>query len=520
MTLGEFITEHVLVNHGTIVSPHGQPQQWLFDMRPLLLDSAALNEAADQFWQMFRDYLPFQVAGIETAAIPLVTAIILKAPLPTNGLIIRKKRKKYGLQNLIEGKLISDLPVVIVDDVCNSAGSLEKVRVVLADAGANVVRAFVVMSYDTTGARQWSAQHNIPISHLFRSAEFGYRASHNVRPSSKETVWTFAPRQPYLYLAVAKSTPLLYDDRSLYYGSDCGTFWCLDARSGRIIWQYDTQTTNPKGIVSSAALYQNMVIFGAYNGTLYALDRDTGAVIWQNQCCDWIGSSPCIVGDNVWIGLERKTAPHGMLTKFRLADGLALGSIPFTNMLHGSARYHDGRLAFGTNDGKFVMADEASCKILWEKYCGDSKYPPAWDVEGNQIVFGGFDGGIYVCDATSGETKLRIQTDDIVYSTPLVADGIGYMGSADEYFYVFDLRAHKLLHKLHLGEKIHSSPTCINGEILIGTSGGTLYGFESKTMNLTTEVWFPERITNSVTYSKKHGLYYVLDYTNKIWAMR
>ena len=73
-------------------------------------------------WSRFEKYYPFQVGGQELAAVPLATAIALKGlhlGKPINYFIIRKSRKKVGLQNLIEGELNSE-KIVLVDDLLNS----------------------------------------------------------------------------------------------------------------------------------------------------------------------------------------------------------------------------------------------------------------------------------------------------------------------------------------------------------------------------------------------------------------
>src|SRR5947209_10826714 len=120
-----------------VVSPKGQGQGWLIDLRMTLLDGASLELIADLFWERFADRLPFQVGGLETGAIPLVAAIAMagqKRGTPVNAFIVRKERKPHGLSKTIEGVLTAD-PIVIVDDVINSGSGMEHVRVLLGEAG-------------------------------------------------------------------------------------------------------------------------------------------------------------------------------------------------------------------------------------------------------------------------------------------------------------------------------------------------------------------------------------------------
>jgi len=70
----------------------------------------------------------FQLTGREWAAIPLLVGIPLvlkqKYDIDINSFMIKRDRKTYGLHNYIEGKP-NDLPVLIVDDVCNSTNSFK-----------------------------------------------------------------------------------------------------------------------------------------------------------------------------------------------------------------------------------------------------------------------------------------------------------------------------------------------------------------------------------------------------------
>ncbi|MEM9469936.1 MAG: phosphoribosyltransferase family protein, partial [Pseudomonadota bacterium] len=134
-TLAKLINDKAIVREGdqTIVSPTGQTQKWLIDLRPILLDVEALDIISNIFWDQYENQLPFQIAGMEVAAVPLVTALLMKAKargLKTSGLVVRKERKTSGLGKSIEGEITGD-PIILVDDIMNSGSSLEKAISVL-----------------------------------------------------------------------------------------------------------------------------------------------------------------------------------------------------------------------------------------------------------------------------------------------------------------------------------------------------------------------------------------------------
>src|SRR5262245_51156419 len=99
-----------------------------------------LDAYAEFFWQRFSALYAFHVGGLESAAIPLVSAIVMKSvekKKPVNGFYIRKSRKRTGLLNSIEGTLTKE-PVILVDDLINSGGSIEKQIKILQDIGMRV----------------------------------------------------------------------------------------------------------------------------------------------------------------------------------------------------------------------------------------------------------------------------------------------------------------------------------------------------------------------------------------------
>jgi orotate phosphoribosyltransferase len=95
---------------------------WQFYMRRVLLDPDCLRLICEDFWKRFEQLFnlePFQLAGVESAAVPLITALVIdgaRRRLDINAFTIRKSRKTYGLRNLIEGSP-SGRPVLFVDDL-------------------------------------------------------------------------------------------------------------------------------------------------------------------------------------------------------------------------------------------------------------------------------------------------------------------------------------------------------------------------------------------------------------------
>jgi len=100
----------------------GRFYEWQFYLRAAVLRPDHLNFIAQYFWGLYRERFmqrPFQIAGLESAATPILTSILLTAQAATgrgiNAFLVRKERKAFGLRNIIEG-IPNDEPVVLIDD--------------------------------------------------------------------------------------------------------------------------------------------------------------------------------------------------------------------------------------------------------------------------------------------------------------------------------------------------------------------------------------------------------------------
>lgn len=522
--LKEYVSSHCFNTSSSaqpLVNKQGNSYRWLFDLRNLSLDSKMLGVYTDIFWERMHKHLPFQLAAVELAGVPLMAALLHEAQIrgiDVNGLIVRTKRKKYGMQKLVEGT-VKDLPVVVIDDSCNSASAISKAVVSLQEAGLFVKHAFTIVDFYSQRGVEWAFSKKIKMHSIFDLTDFGLSSKHDHVPSQQyDTIWTFASPKANYGFAVAKSTPVVFND-SLIFGSDCGTLWCLDAHTGRINWSFQTKDTTGKGIISSPALHNGKVYFGAYDGSLYCVDAETGVLVKSSKLCNWIGSSPLIVDNKLYVGLEFNAAPQGVVACVDINSFDILWKHPVGRMLHGSAVYSSSNnaIVIGTNDGTVLTLNADDGKLINTIIVGGPvKYHCA--LKDDIAVFGSFDGNIYAYNFITGEKLFSYLTDDIVYSRPLIVDDKAFMGSADGQFVIINLTSFTLEASLDCEEKVHSSPSLIDGIVYFGTSAGELIGIDPVNYKTMVRLQFPERLTNTLV--KHKNLLYVYAYDNKMWAIK
>lgn len=505
----------------TLVNSKGSSLTWALDLRIALLNSDRLNSIAKKFWDLYEG-LDFQLAAIELAGIPLVSALILESKnrgYPTDALIIRTKRKKYLGNKIIEG-VPSGKPVVLVDDAVNSGKNAELARKKLEAEGLNVIGLFVIVDFRSKSGIKWRFKNKIEVTSLYQLDDFGLAYSRVHEPNHDyKTIWSFASPRPNLGFAVAKSTPVLFEDKVIF-GSDAGIMWCVQKDTGRIEWQFSIQDRTKKGIICSPIIHEGRLYFGGYDGFLRCLDPKTGKEIWGKKLCDWIGSSPVITTDRIYIGLEYRTKGKGGCIACLDLDGNFIWHKPVEKPLHSSPIIHKYNnkdyLITGTNDCDLFTLHTRTGEVISHVKCGGPiKYHcAAWE---DRAVACAFD-AIYVWNYLTGEVLLKFNTDDINYSRPLIVNGIAFCGSADGNLYMIDMATASVVGEMDVGEKIHSSPAFIDGAVWFGTSAGELIAIDPVNFEVLHRLAFPERLT--CTLVSDGNLMYVYAYDNRMWAIK
>lgn len=518
----DFIKEECILREQPLFARDGSKFVWALDLRRAILTPEIMSQIASQFLDAYEDSFPFQLAAVETSGIPIMVAIqseALRRGMHINGLIVRIKRKKHLQRAHIDGKT-DGTRVILIDDSSNSASSLCNAAVKLRDAGIPVNHAFVIVDFSSRAGVKNTRSHKISLTSMFKIEDLGIKYNYPHEPVTKyDTHWTFASPNPNMGFAVCKSTPILYK-KSIMFGSDTGTFWCLDSKTGRLKWWRSTNDKTGKGIISSPILVGDRVYFGSYSGELFCLNPENGNVIWSKKVCDWIGSSPCYANGNIYIGLEfRSSTEGGALGCFDADTGELKWKHGFRVQLHGSPVYSESRnvIVLGTNDGTMCTFEADSGKLIHElKDLKAVKYHVA--IKDDLAVFGAFDGKAYVYDYMTGEVKFTYQTEDLMYMRPLIVGNRAFLGSSDNQLVIIDLETMTLVAAMDMGEKIHSSPALINGIVYFGTSKGELFGMDPITLDIVVRLQFPERLTNQVVTDG--DLLFVYAFDNKMWAIR
>jgi outer membrane protein assembly factor BamB len=221
----------------------------------------------------------------------------------------------------------------------------------------------------------------------------------------------------------------------VFIGSWDRNMYAINATSGKELWRFqtgnDTLIYNQIGIASSAAVAGGIVYFGCRDGHFYAIDAKTGAQRWSHDNkMGWVIASPAVKNGVVYF-------PTSDGTRFKAVDA-ATGALKYSvenkAVSFSSPAIVNDVVYFGTSDGWVHGLDIATGTMKAEFQSDGSKENAAKYTDDK----GRMNGSALYPDFTLDGMIIgvhRMFTLGSILSSPVVADGVLYVGSTDGNLY-------------------------------------------------------------------------------------
>lgn len=314
--------------------------------------------------------------------------------------------------------------------------------------------------------------------------EEGPRQFHRVK-------WTFPTGNRIV------SSPVMQGN-VVFFGSDDGNVYAVDAASGRQLWKRAT-----KGPVSASPAVEGDTLYvGSFDGHFYALNARTGAVRWKFATggerhfeakglhgwlpasqtffdpFDMLLSSPVVAGGAVYFG-----SGDGNLYALDAASGGLKWKFKTGDVIHASPAYADGVLYFGSWDSYFYAVDAGSGREKWRFHGGEDAlihnqvgFQSSAAVVNGTVYVGCRDSNLYALDAATGKEKWRANNaGSWVITSPAVTQGKVIFATSDSsLFQMVDAETGKPLAKVQGKAYMFASPAVAGGVVYQGVTNGIL----------------------------------------------
>ncbi|MDQ3856371.1 MAG: PQQ-binding-like beta-propeller repeat protein, partial [Chloroflexota bacterium] len=314
-------------------------------------------------------------------------------------------------------------------------------------------------------------------------------------------------------LRAVSSAASLYEG-TLYFGTDAGRFYAVDARTGLEQWRY--QVGGP--ITSAPDVTEDLVYFGSDDGNVYALERRTGRLIWRDQFESEV-RAPITVADGLvyaasggdLYALDARSSKQrwriasyyrvngrpvlaGKTLVYSTDDGVLngvdarTGSRRWRSYLVGSSPYCSPAIAAGTiyagaTNGYLTAVDARNGHVQWQERIGRGPVSsPA--VDGKLVVAVAQDGRrarVSALDTSSGKRRWSVLLPASSVSSPALVDGVVYVGAKDGSLYTLAAKDGKGRWRFATGsaKAVDAGPLVASGRVYFGSRDGYMYAVGS-----------------------------------------
>jgi outer membrane protein assembly factor BamB/class 3 adenylate cyclase len=226
----------------------------------------------------------------------------------------------------------------------------------------------------------------------------------------------------------AISASLLVADGGLYVGSESGSLYKVDSKTGEQVW-----SVNVGGPITRGPAYADGVIYvGATGGRFSAIDVSTHGERWRVELGPGQVGTPTVGDGRVYVGrgLLATVPPHDLV-----ALDVRDGSVPWS---------------FASPTGQQVYAGGLA----------------------NGVVYGvSEDGNLYALDAATGDRQWTAETDGSIGTLAGLVENVVYVSSSDQTVRAFDATTGEELWRVDV-QGTPTMPAVIDGRVIVGTSLG------------------------------------------------
>jgi len=265
-----------------------------------------------------------------------------------------------------------------------------------------------------------------------------------------------------------------YIDSRVFVGGHDGNFYCLDAKTGKMLWHFETgdKITAAANWTKSPDGKDTWVLVGSNDSRMYCLDAATGKKVWEYETGNIINGAPAIGnGVTVFGGCD------GLVHVVSIADGKKAGEVEIQDYIAASAALGDDRVFVGHHGNKFICVDLKARKIAWQYGQRDFPFMGAPALTKDAVIFGGHDRRVHCVSREKGEKIWDFRAKGQFNSSPVVTGERVVIGCDDGRVYLLNLADGTEVWNYEIGQPVTGSPAVVDGTMVIGAEDGLVYAF-------------------------------------------
>jgi len=288
-----------------------------------------------------------------------------------------------------------------------------------------------------------------------------------VEAANGQLVWSFKTDD------IIEAPPLVLEGK-VFFGSSDFFFYALSAATGELVWKVETDDKILGGANFTRSDEGLRILVGSYDTHLYCFDPKSGATVWKYETENYVNGTPAILDDRVVFG-----GCDAILHVVSAATGKATETLQLGSECHvaGSAALADGKAYFGHYGNQFVCIDLAAKKQVWAYDSPRHAFFSSPAIGVDRIVFGGRDKKMHCARLSDGQPIWTFPTRRKVDASPVIVGDAVVFGSGDGRLYVLGLEDGEERWQYDVGKSILSSPAVVDGRVFVGANDKRLYAF-------------------------------------------
>lgn len=334
--------------------------KWIFDLREVILTPEGSRLTSMLLYDKIKDLDFDMIGGPSIAAEPLIASLVLYSynfKENASGFIVRKKPNNFGLRKKIEGPIINNSRIILIDDAINSgSGLLDSVEAIKKE-NCKIVKILTLIDFQKSGHEKLRRE-GYDVDYIFTLGDFGLEA-----------------HRTYIYKKIRNLTEVKTTEEKEK------ALKKLNAVLNEEILDFK--------------VHENLILVAYKKGSVHCFDQNDYSVKWSLELGETI-SAPIFIDDSMAVISASSGLKRSIIFFVSIRDGEIIKNIKMMGEVFSMPVSYKNTYLIGSDDKKLYCIDRKGKTIIWNfKAEGRIILAPVIDEDAEIIYFSSVDGNAY-----------------------------------------------------------------------------------------------------------------------------